>query len=534
MGAKARVRVPAKVGQSVAAYEAADVKSRELAKWLPSSLSGDAAILPEMGKINTRRADIVRNNGYAARVRQIRKDSIVGHQFKLSYKPNWRVLGVDPDKNPDCARFVHDVEAFFEDYAGDDECRIDVEGKRTFSQIIRGGVDQHTDFGEILNSVEWVRRPGLQTAIKVINPERMSNPNDKPNTQTMRAGIRRALSGKSMGCWIRSMHESEARFNGIGSGARQFKWRYIPMRKAWGRLQMLHLFDPVDDGSTRGVSMFAPVLERFKMLDRYQKVILQNAILNAMYAMVIESEFDSVTALEALGGSSDLESNPFMQYMNGVGAFHEGANIRFDGVKIPHLFPNEKLKWVSPDAPEMAGFEDRLLQFVSAGTGMSPELLSGSWSSSNFASAKVSLGETWRTFLGDRELHKRHASLIFGLVLEEMFSKGVVRPPKGTPDFWSAKSAWCRSDWIGPGRTMIDGLKDVKELVLKLEAGLITYEKAAAILGEDYKELFAQQVREVRERKEQGLPPPSWMSTQELAPDASNEAPAVGTNAQTD
>ncbi len=58
---------------------------------------------------------------------------------------------------------------------------------------------------------------------------------------------------------------------------------------------------------------------------------------------------------------------------------------------------------------------------------------------------------------------------------------------------------------------VIDGLKEVKESIMRIEAGLSTYEKELALLGEDYQEIFAQQVREMQERKEAGLPMASWV-----------------------
>ncbi len=51
-------------------------------------------------------------------------------------------------------------------------------------------------------------------------------------------------------------------------------------------------------------------------------------------------------------------------------------------------------------------------------------------------------------------------------------------------------------DWIGSGRMAIDGLKEVQEAVMLIEAGLSTYEKECAKRGDDYQEIFAQQVRE--------------------------------------
>ncbi len=56
----------------------------------------------------------------------------------------------------------------------------------------------------------------------------------------------------------------------------------------------------------------------------------------------------------------------------------------------------------------------------------------------------------------------------------------------------------------------IDGLKEVQEAVMLIEAGLSTYEKECAKRGDDYQEIFAQQVRETMERRAAGLKPPAW------------------------
>lgn len=62
--------------------------------------------------------------------------------------------------------------------------------------------------------------------------------------------------------------------------------------------------------------------------------------------------------------------------------------------------------------------------------------------------------------------------------------------------------------------------------MLRIESGLSTYEKELALLGEDYQETFAQQVREQEERRAAGLPPPSWMQAQAIAPDQPDANPS--------
>jgi lambda family phage portal protein len=521
----------------VGAYDAADSMSRELMTWDVSSLSGDAAILPAKDKTTNRTKDLIRNNGYAAQMLQLRTSTIVGHNFKLSYAPNWSLLGLNMENDSDkkvAREFVREVEARWIDLAEDPSCPLDAEGTRTFTQMIRAGVFQELTHGEILRSAEYINRPGIRTAIKMINPDRLCNPDLKPDSILMRAGVTRNRRGAAQVYHIRENHHSDSRFMGMAGAGQVFKWKPVRSRTPWGRQQIIHIFDALEDGQTRGISKLAPVLERFKMLDKWQKVKLQADIVNAMYAVVIESEFDTETALSAIGGSNlNSENNPLTGLLKAKSAYHKNAGVTLDGSKLAHLFPGEKLHLLQPNAANDSQLEDRLLRYIAAGGHFSYEQLSSNWSQTNYSSARASLGESFRYVLGERELHKRDASSIFALVLEEMFSKGIIKPPRGCPGFYEAKNAWCRADWIGPGKSMIDGLKEVKEIVLLLEANLITYKSACARLGEDYKDVLDQQIIELEERKSKGLPLASWAQTQVLAPDAHDENPDVNTNSQT-
>lgn len=135
--------------------------------------------------------------------------------------------------------------------------------------------------------------------------------------------------------------------------------------------------------------------------------------------------------------------------------------------------------------------------------------------------------EGWRYFMGRRKvIAARFASMIYTLWLEEAVQRGVIKLPRGV-DFYEAKAAWCNADWIGAGRMAIDGLKEVKEAVLRIESGLSTYEKELALMGEDYQETFQQQIREQEERRSAGLPPPSWMKLQALNEPAQTDAEAA-------
>ncbi|RNM43524.1 phage portal protein, partial [Salmonella enterica] len=74
-------------------------------------------------------------------------------------------------------------------------------------------------------------------------------------------------------------------------------------------------------------------------------------------------------------------------------------------------------------------------------------------------------------FLGRRRfIAGRLATQMFSCWLEEALIRGVIRAPRARFSFWEARSSWSRSEWIGAGRMAIDGLKEVQESVMRIEA----------------------------------------------------------------
>ena len=66
----------------------------QMADWVPHQEGADAALLPTLRLGNARADDLVRNNGLAANAVELHKDHIVGNLFRLSYRINWRYLGM--------------------------------------------------------------------------------------------------------------------------------------------------------------------------------------------------------------------------------------------------------------------------------------------------------------------------------------------------------------------------------------------------------------------------------------------------------
>ncbi|WP_218074235.1 phage portal protein, partial [Escherichia coli] len=147
----------------------------QLAEWLPAPESADVALLPSIQLGNARADDLVRNNGIAANAVEIHKDHIVGHMFRLSYRPNWRWLGMS---EADSHAFIEDVEAAWMEYCDPVFGTMDVEGRRSFTEFIREGVGVHTFNGEIFVQPVWDAESTslFRTKFKTISPKRVSTP----------------------------------------------------------------------------------------------------------------------------------------------------------------------------------------------------------------------------------------------------------------------------------------------------------------------------------------------------------------------
>lgn len=477
----------------------------QLRAWNPPGESVDAALLPNFTRGNARADDLVRNNGYAANAIQLHQDHIVGSFFRLSHRPSWRYLGIGEEE---ARAFSREVEAAWKEFAEDDCCCIDVERKRTFTMMIREGVAMHAFNGELFVQATWDTSPSrlFRTQFRMVSPKRISNPNNTGDSRNCRAGVQINDSGAALGYYV-----SEDGY----PGWMPQKWTWIPRELPGGRASFIHVFEPVEDGQTRGANVFYSVMEQMKMLDTLQNTQLQSAIVKAMYAATIESELDTQSAMDfILGANSQEQRERLTGWIGEIAAYYAAAPVRLGGAKVPHLMPGDSLNLQTAQDTDngYSVFEQSLLRYIAAGLGVSYEQLSRNYAQMSYSTARASANESWAYFMGRRKfVASRQASQMFLCWLEEAIVRRVVTlPSKARFSFQEARSAWGNCDWIGSGRMAIDGLKEVQEAVMLIEAGLSTYEKECAKRGDDYQEIFAQQVRETMERRAAGLKPPAW------------------------
>ncbi len=484
-------------------YGAASRTSQELANWETSIGSADTDYLPDRNSIVARTRDLVRNSGWASSAVSRHLDNVVGSGFRLSYKPDYKALGQSAEW---ALEFEKEIEGKWRLHAEDPDNWIDATRHDNFHGLMALAYRHDVIDGEALAIPLWLEnKPAgrYATTIQMIDPDRLSNPSESWDEEYFRGGVEIDYFGAPIAYHIRKAHPFD-----YYAGAKTYEWERVETLSPWGRQQIIHTFDKERAGQTRGISLLTPIVERLKMLDKYDKTELQAAVVNAIFAAYIESPFDHEFMQDALDGGG------LGKYQNERSAFHNEKKLSLqDGVRLPALFPGEQIKAISAARPasQFGAFETACLRNIASGVGLTYEQLSNDFSKTNYSSMRGGLLEVWRGLYRRRKrIGGQFATPVFSLWLEEGFGRGDFSIPKGAPDFWAAKPAWCRCNWIGDGRGWVDPVKEAQAAQMRMDMGISTLEAECAEQGRDWEETIEQRAREIKKFKELGLPVPQW------------------------
>lgn len=468
------------------AYFGASRQARELKGWQPPQLSADAALLDEAPALAARSQDLERNHGIAAGAVRTHVDNIVGTGLRLSSKPDYRALGRTKEWADDWARTT---EAKWRSFANTFE--FDAARQLTFGGMTVMQLRAAMLSGDAVALPLWLPgRPGAKwsTAFQAVDSARLSNPGGM-DTATMRGGVEINQYGEPVAYHIRKAHPSDTYVLGGQDG-----WERIPARTKFGRQRVLHLYEKLAPGQSRGRAIMASVIGAFRMLDHYQRTELQTAVVNSMIAAFIETPLRGEDIADLFGGAK--------KYVEA----RQEWNVKLEGASVIPLYPGDKLNSFTPTRPSSAysAFVEAILRYISTGLNIPYELLMKDFSKTNYSSARAALLEAWRYFLAMREwLSTYWASPVYELWLEEAVNRGEI----DAPDFYEQRAAYCACRWIGPGRGWIDPLKEAQAAKARIDGGLSTLERELAEQGMDLEATLEQQARENAMAEELGLPP---------------------------
>lgn len=508
-------------------YDAADSFSDQMANWQPALWSPDNEINIYRDRIVSRMRDLARNDGWASGTITRVLDNAVGANYRPIFKPDYRMLRLITGNKAFDATWADEygkvIEAHWRSWANDPGRYCDVERKQTVSQMLRLGFRHKLLDGDSLLILQYRRdrlgpgRGQYATTVQVVDPDRLSNPQQNFDMPNIRGGVEIDADGAPVAYHIREAHIGD-----WWSGAKTMTWQRILRETSWGRPIVIHDFDMERGSQHRGVGILAPIVQRLKMLIKYDESELEAAILNAIFGAYVESPYDAQMVSSALGDTGFGDGDELSAYQTQRTEYYQDKRLNLqNGVRIPHLFPNEKIVTLDAARPtsNFDGFESAVLRNIAAATGLSTQQVTQDWSDVNYSSARAAMLEAWKTLTRRRDdFATGTAQPVASAFVEEIHSIESLPLPSGAPDFLEAKAAYCRARWMGPGRGWVDPVAEKKGAILGLDAGLSTLEmEVAENAGEDWEEVMDQRKREIDACLERGLPLPSWAQADQFA-----------------
>jgi len=514
-----RPRIAALNGNGNIPYDAADIYGDHMSSWRPAMWSPDGELNVWRDRIVSRVRDIVRNDGWASGAISRILDNAVGSNFRPIAKPDYRALaaysGLSTFDATWADEFGRQVEASWRTWANDLGRYCDAARALTMSQIFRLGFRHKLVDGDALALMLWMPerisdgRARYSTTVQLIDPDRLSNPQLAFDSQTMRGGVEVDEYGAAVAYHIRRAHQGD-----WFSAADSLHWDRIERETAWGRPIVVHDFDHDRAGQHRGgAGVLAPVLQRLKMLAKYDATELDAAILNAVFGAYIESPYDPAMVQDALDGEGD----EIGAYQDGRAEFHQDRKLTLSGARLPILYPGEKINAVTAERPNsnFAAFEAAVLRNAAGAIGISAQQLSNDWSDVNYSSARAALLESWKTLTRRRDDYGTgFASPVYGCFLEEAMDVDDLPLPAGAPEFMECRTAYSACRWMGPGRGWVDPVAEKQGAVLGMDAGLSTLESECAEQGFDWEDVLDQRRKEISRFEEMGIPVPTWAGMQ--------------------
>lgn len=473
-------------------HRGASSSSQELAMLRTPTLSANAANRWDRSILSDRARHLVRNEATAGTAVRKSVGMGVGSGWRLQSRPDAYGLGISKE---DARKLGKQIERAFKCWGDDPRKYGDATRHHNFGGQLRTLWGEWKTVNDVFVAMRYRRgSPScFKTAVQILDADRVSNPSGHPDSEFLRDGIALDSFGAETGFHLRRGHPGD-----YTTGMDHMIWDFVAREDNAGRPIGIHGFRQQRAEESRGVTLFAPLIEHFVMHGKHHRAEIQSALLNAVMGAFVKSGFDPSAIAEVLGtGASQGDSITGIQ--DARMKIYDDHPVEFDGVRVPILAPGDdfSLNTTPRTASSFQLFNKIFNQLLAASLGLAEGQVSGDYTGLNYSTLRGAYNEVYNDIFVDRaDFGDQIVKPVFLCVLEEAIEIGQVAIPEGCADLWDEPAAWTKSNWVGPARGHIDPEKEAKGDILSIEAGLSSRTRIAAARGQDLEELVAEQAEE--------------------------------------
>lgn len=471
-------------------YDGAKTSRRSMAGWTTRNTDADGAILSDLSKLRERSRDHVRNNSLVAGAVSTKVANVIGTGLVLNSIIDNKYLGITEEA---AAEWQANTEREFCLWANSTNC--DIERTLNFSGLQQLAFTSVFEGGDTFAILPFIERPGTPytLAIQLIEADRCSNPDGKPNSDKIAGGVEKDDQGAPV-----AYHFSKRHPGSINTTSKPFAWdRVVAFGASTGRRNVLHLFHKKRIGQTRGVPELAPVIESLRQLGDYTDAELQAAAISALFTVFVKTE----------GGAGLGNMGPTSE----TGVRSTDTDMKMAAGAIIDLDKDEDVAFADPSRPNANydPFVMSILRQIGVALELPFELLIMHFTAS-YSASRAAILQAWKFFRMRRQwLIDNFCKPIY----EEWLTEAVLLGRIAAPGFLfdpAIRAAYCGCEWIGPSMGQIDPEKEARANVIMVQNGWKTdSEVTAEMTGGDWETKFRQRIREQAMKKEAGFANPA-------------------------
>jgi lambda family phage portal protein len=426
---------------------------------------------------------LTKNDSFAAGAIESKVTNVVGCGMRFQSQINTQILGIDTKT---ALKYSQAIEQHWQLWGSKPWC--DVANQCDFTDLQELMYRSNLDSGDVFavlvydanSKSPYKLKIQLIEADLVFNPERKADDFKLPG---IAGGVERNADGEVIA--IHVSKEYDALLN-------NFQTRRIPVvNEKTGRQQVFHLSKMKRPMQNRGLPDLTPIITTLKQFTDYNQAEAEAALMNALFAVFIESDEPDVFGGSGIPSQSNTEQDRNVTPAN---------EIELNGKAVHVLRKGEKIQSVSAVRPNQSygSFVDALVKQLAMGLNVSSEVLMKHFDSS-YSASRAAMLESWRTFYKERSFLVRK---VLQPILEEFVYYLVVTGEIELPNYLSGSEliryAYTKGIWIGDAEGQIDEVKEIKAAQMRMGCGITTLETETSRLGGvDWQENLRQRREEV-------------------------------------
>ncbi len=470
-------------------YTGASRSRRQTSEWKHSkNASADADTLPDLQDLRDRARDLARNEPIAAGAIGGVVTNVVGTGLALQSRVDRAVLNMSEEQ---ARAWQEKTEREYNLWAESTACDAtrtqNIYGLQAL--VFRSSLESGDVF--VTTPLREQPLPGMpyRLALQVYEADQVSNPKMAQDTDALAGGVELDRLRAPVAYHFRNSHPGS--INRVS-----LEWsRIAAFGERTGRRQVLHVYEKLRPGQTRGVPYLAPVIESLKMLGRYTEAELMAAVISGMFTVFVKSERGGLDLNDPTGIGEE------------TGAQASDKDSKMAAGAIVDLNPGESVEFANPGRPNQAfdGFVNSLCTFLAVALEVPREVLLKQFTAS-YSASRAALLEAWKFFAKRRAwLAAMFLDPVYEAWMDEAVSKGRVAAPGYFADP-IMRRAYLGCEWIGDGPISLDPVKDVEAAKGRVELGISTIDKESALHdGGRFLQNHEQRVREQQARVRDGL-----------------------------